>query len=83
MNPNCIHLIRGNHESQQCTEDYGFKEEVLDKYNQTVYNNFVFIFNALPLASVINKDVFVVVYLHSYLFYYFSMGVYLNKKVLK
>ncbi|KAK2964215.1 putative Serine/threonine-protein phosphatase [Blattamonas nauphoetae] len=58
--PKAIHLLRGNHEASLCTQEYGFKNEVNDKYNETVYQNFLYVFNALPLCAVINKKIFVV-----------------------
>ncbi|KAK2964362.1 putative Serine/threonine-protein phosphatase [Blattamonas nauphoetae] len=58
--PASVHLLRGNHECEICTLNYGFKNEVHHKYNATVYANFMHTFNALPLAAVINRKVFVV-----------------------
>ncbi|KAA6399364.1 MAG: putative Serine/threonine-protein phosphatase 5 [Streblomastix strix] len=58
--PKSVHLLRGNHESMLCTKEYGFKNEVEDKYNTAVYQNFLYIFNALPICSNVNKRIFVV-----------------------
>ncbi|KAH7826602.1 putative Serine/threonine-protein phosphatase [Monocercomonoides exilis] len=58
--PKSVHLLRGNHESAMCTKEYGFKNEVEDKYNAAVYQNFLYIFNALPICAIINKRIFVV-----------------------
>ncbi|EAY08407.1 protein phosphatase 4 catalytic subunit, putative [Trichomonas vaginalis G3] len=59
--PTKIFLIRGNHESAQVTQDYGFKEEIKRKYNdESVYDLCLEVFNALPLAAVIDKEVFCV-----------------------
>ncbi|EAY23494.1 serine/threonine protein phosphatase, putative [Trichomonas vaginalis G3] len=59
--PTKMFLIRGNHESEQVTMDYGFKEECKRKYtDETIYNLCLEAFNALPLAAVIDGDVFCV-----------------------
>ncbi|KAA6402387.1 MAG: putative Serine/threonine-protein phosphatase 5 [Streblomastix strix] len=34
--PNYIHILRGNHESERCTQVYGFRFEVFDKYKDSV-----------------------------------------------
>ena len=36
--PNRIHLMRGNHESRTMTEYFTFREEVLEKYDNEVYD---------------------------------------------
>lgn len=59
--PTKMFLIRGNHESEQVTQDYGFKEECKRKYNdENVYSLCLEAFNALPLAAIIDGDVFCV-----------------------
>ncbi|KAA6400967.1 MAG: putative Serine/threonine-protein phosphatase 5 [Streblomastix strix] len=58
--PKRIHLLRGNHESAVCTKLYGFKKEVEDKYSTSVYQNFLLVFNTLPICAVINFRVFIV-----------------------
>jgi serine/threonine-protein phosphatase 4 catalytic subunit len=60
--PTKMYLIRGNHESEQVTQDYGFKEEINRKYSNddSVYGMCVQCFNALPLAAVIDNEIFCV-----------------------
>ncbi|KAA6368745.1 MAG: putative Serine/threonine-protein phosphatase 5, partial [Streblomastix strix] len=58
--PMSLHLLRGNHECAKSTLKRGFKNEAEDKYNIAVYQNFLYIFQSLPICSVINKRIFVV-----------------------
>ena len=58
--PNDMHLLRGNHETINMNNIYGFRNEVEAKYNKKVFELFTEVFNYLPLSAVINKKVFVV-----------------------
>ena len=58
--PNSIHLIRGNHETAEQTEQYGFRKEVCKKYSEDLYLAFIRLFDALPVGAVVNRDAFVV-----------------------
>ena len=58
--PNHIHLNRGNHETAQINGFYGFKQEVVDKYGENLYDLFCEAFRLLPLCHLINGAVFVV-----------------------
>ncbi|KAK2946348.1 putative Serine/threonine-protein phosphatase [Blattamonas nauphoetae] len=60
VHPESLFLLRGNHECARCTFIYGFKDEVLDKYNEDVYTEFVRMFYTLPLCAIVCNRVFVV-----------------------
>lgn len=57
--PQCIHLHRGNHETQNMNKIYGFEGEVKAKYDDKIFDLFLEVFSHLPLASVVGKKVFV------------------------
>jgi len=65
MNPNCIHLLRGNHESLTMNSIYGFQGEVVHKVDAACFDLFTEAFNWLPLAACIGTKVLV---LHGGLF---------------
>lgn len=52
--PECIHLTRGNHESQNMNRMYGFEGEVRAKYSEIVFNLFSEMFQSLPLAYILD-----------------------------
>ena len=59
--PNRMTLLRGNHESRQTTQAYGFYDEVLRKYNDPgIWDLLNKVFDVLPLCGVIGGKIFCV-----------------------
>ncbi|XP_061395103.1 serine/threonine-protein phosphatase 5 [Musca vetustissima] len=57
--PNHFYLSRGNHESINMNQMYGFTGEVTAKYTSTMADMFTQAFNWLPLCHCINKKILV------------------------
>ena len=57
--PGSVFLIRGNHEDDTINNMYGFREEMLDKYDPDLYNEVEELFKHLPVAALINNTIFV------------------------
>ena len=60
LDPNCMHLTRGNHESKSMNVIYGFYGEVKAKLGASAVELFREVFCALPLAMVLANKVMVV-----------------------
>lgn len=57
--PDRITITRGNHESRQITQVYGFYDECLRKYGTAnVWKFFTDLFDMIPLTALVEKQIF-------------------------
>jgi serine/threonine-protein phosphatase PP1 catalytic subunit len=58
--PQSLYMIRGNHESPEMTELFGFGDECKRKYGGQIWALFLRVFETLPIAAVIGASYFCV-----------------------
>lgn len=62
--PGCVHMNRGNHEDPIMNDSYGFRDECAVKWpgftGWELFNTFNELFEHLPLATLIDNQVFVI-----------------------
>lgn len=52
--PKKFMLLRGNHESRNMTESFTFREEVINRFDNEVYDAFMDLFDSLPISCLVD-----------------------------
>lgn len=56
--PKNVILLRGNHESRNMTENFTFREEVINHYDIDMYNIFMELFDSMPISCIVDNKYF-------------------------
>jgi diadenosine tetraphosphatase ApaH/serine/threonine PP2A family protein phosphatase len=57
--PGTVTMLRGNHESRQVTQQYGFHQEIISKYGHAgIWIKCMQIFDLLPFAAITDNKIF-------------------------
>ena len=52
--PSDVYLLRGNHETEEMTQQFNFRAQVLDRFDAEIYREFIDLFQSLPVAAITN-----------------------------
>ena len=55
--PECVFMLRGNHECINISRIYGFFDECKRRYNVKLWKEFVKLFNSFPVAALIEDKI--------------------------
>lgn len=58
--PKQFWLIRGNHETEEISTVYGFRDEVVRRYSFDLYTKLLRVFDTMPFAAIIANQIFCV-----------------------
>ncbi|KAK8898918.1 hypothetical protein M9Y10_001210 [Tritrichomonas musculus] len=50
--PNQVFLLRGCQETEEMTKLHGFRDECIDRFGEEIYNQFLDVFECMPLAAI-------------------------------
>lgn len=53
-------MLRGNHECRQLAEHFNFRSEILQKYDEEIYEVLMESFDHLPLAALVDNKILAV-----------------------
>jgi serine/threonine-protein phosphatase 2B catalytic subunit len=52
--PKSFVLLRGNHESRNMTEHFTFRQEVIEKFDEDLYELIIDSFDCMPLSAIVD-----------------------------
>ncbi len=52
--PHTFFMLRGNHECRVMTQNFNFRSQCLSQYDQEIYDDFLFLFDTLPIGALLN-----------------------------
>ncbi|MBD3340089.1 MAG: hypothetical protein GF353_13325 [Candidatus Lokiarchaeota archaeon] len=57
LNPSQIFLLKGNHETLEMNQSYGFFYEFADKYKNNNFSEILKVYDVLPICSIFNNSI--------------------------